>query len=102
MLLCLPVLCLIACIVGTPVLVVGASVPKVAPLAIPGAVPQAERVPVLVELFTSESCAACSAAGDVVRSLGQKQPIPGVEMIGLEMRVDSSSVQGFPHTFPMR
>jgi len=81
---------------------VGASVPKVAPLAIPGAIPQAERVPVLVELFTSESCAACSAAGDVLRSLEQKQPIPGVEVIGLEMRMDSWSAQGFRDPFALR
>ena len=80
----------------------GASVPKVAPQAIPDAIPRSERVPVLVELFTSEACAICPAAGDVLRGLEEEQPIPGVEVIGLEMRMDSWSAHGFCDPFALR
>ncbi|HSR07509.1 MAG TPA: hypothetical protein VLM42_10180 [Bryobacteraceae bacterium] len=58
----LPVLCV-------PVLLLGGSVPKTGPTAIQGAIPQTGRVPVLVELFTSDACAICPAAGEVVRTL---------------------------------
>jgi hypothetical protein len=92
--LCLPVLALSAWLLS-------ASVPKVAP-AVPGAIPQTGRVPVLVELFTSEACTICPAAGDVLRTLEQKQPIPGVEVIGIEMRMDSWSAQGFRDPFALR
>jgi hypothetical protein len=91
----LPIFCLTAWALG-------ASVPKVAPQAIPGTPPQIERVPVLVELFTAEACAICPAAGDVLRALEEKQPIPGVEVIGLEMRMDSWNAQGFRDPFALR
>ncbi len=80
----------------------GASVPKVAPQAVPGAIPQTGRVPVLVELFTSEACAVCPAAGAVLRNLEDKQPIPGVEVIGLEMRMDAWTSQGYSDPFALR
>jgi len=80
----------------------GASVPKAAPAAVPRAIPQSGRVPVLVELFTSEACAICPAAGDVLRALEQNQPIPGVEVIGIEMRMDSWNAQGYRDPFALR
>ena len=80
----------------------GASVPKVAAAAVPGAPRQTARVPVLVELFTYEACATCPAAGQVLHGLEQKQPIPGVEVIALEMRMDSWNAQGFRDPFVLR
>src|SRR5258706_15944886 len=96
------ILVLTAWAMGTSVPAGRASVPKVAPKPIAGTIPQVERVPVLVEFFTSEACAVCPAAGDVLRNLEQKQPIPGVEVIGLEMRMDSWSAQGFRDPFALR
>ena len=96
----LPIFCLAIVAVGVPA--GGASVPKVLPLAIPGAPPHPDRVPVLVELFTAEACATCPAAGDVLRTLEEKQPIPGVEVIGLEMRMDAWNAQGFRDPFALR
>ncbi len=91
----LPILCL-------PALLLGASVPKPGSSAIQGAIPQVGRVPVLVELFTSDACAICPAAGDVVRALEQKQPIAGVEVIGIEMRMDAWGAQGYRDPFALR
>jgi hypothetical protein len=95
-----PILCLM--IAGGALLSMGASVPKVIVQPAPGAVASAERVPVLVELFTYDACATCPAAGDLLRGLEEKQPIPGVEVIGLEMRMDSWNAQGFRDPFVLR
>jgi hypothetical protein len=91
----LPILCMAAWAMG-------ASVPKPATPVIQGAMPQVDRVPVLVELFTSESCSVCPAAGNLLENLEQKQPIPGVEVIGLEMQMDSWSGGGWRDPFALR
>jgi hypothetical protein len=92
----------VAC-AGVAVSRIGESSAQAAPVTVTNAPPpgktEANAVPVLVELFTSEGCSSCPPADTVLAGLERTQSVAGARIVPLALHVDYWDGIGWPDPF---